>query len=67
MVKQNRGLAKSKFRVSRNFGISVLANIPYIESDTDMSVYYVADSKILKNTQWDIFHIFTSESTLSIT
>jgi hypothetical protein len=23
--------------------------------------YYIVESEILKNTQWDIFHIFTNE------
>ena len=38
LVKQNRQFAKSTFRVSRIFGIPVvaLANIPYIGSNTDI-------------------------------
>jgi hypothetical protein len=28
---------------------------------TDINFYYIVESEILKNTQWDIFHIFTSE------
>ena len=30
-------------------------------SAPNTNIYYVVESEILKNTQWDIFHIFTSE------
>jgi hypothetical protein len=26
-----------------------------------IQVYYIVESEILKNKQWDVFHIFTSE------
>jgi hypothetical protein len=30
-------------------------------STCNTNIYYIVESEILKNTQWDIFHIFTSE------
>jgi hypothetical protein len=33
--------------------------LPYIY---EKHFYYIVESEILKNTQWDIFHIFTSEN-----
>jgi hypothetical protein len=35
--------------------------INYIQTQLKISFYYIVESEKLKNTQWDIFHIFTSE------
>jgi hypothetical protein len=33
----------------------------FTENQVPIIIYYIVESEILKNTQWHIFHIFTSE------
>jgi hypothetical protein len=69
-VNSERWLAKSHVDITQsvnteNFFLYSFFVLYYKKYKTffhiDIQFYYIVEGEILKNTQWDIFHIFTSE------
>jgi hypothetical protein len=52
----------SKHCTEACFGSTLLYNLKlFCELEPYIANYYIVETEILKNTQWHIFHIFTSE------